>query len=55
MTRRGGVVTLVKEEAAPGREKEGDDASWTNVNFTGLKNKENSCGRFICYKWTVKI
>jgi hypothetical protein len=30
-------------EATPGRGKGGDDnASWTNVNLTGLKNKKNS-------------
>jgi hypothetical protein len=42
-------------EAAPKRGKEGDDASWADVNLTGPKNKENSRGRFSCYKWMVKI
>jgi hypothetical protein len=42
-------------EAAQGRGKGGDGASWTDAYFTGLKNEENSCGRFSCYKWTVKI
>jgi hypothetical protein len=42
-------------EAATGREKGGDDASWTDANLTEPKNEENSCGRFNCYKWTVKI
>jgi hypothetical protein len=29
--------------------------SWANTNFTRPKNKEKPCGRFSCYKWTVKI
>jgi hypothetical protein len=29
-------------EVAPGREKGGDDASWADTNFTGLKNEERS-------------
>jgi hypothetical protein len=37
------------------REKGGDDASWADANITEPKNKENSYGRFSCYKWTVKI
>jgi hypothetical protein len=49
------VVTSIEEEAAPGRGKGGDDASWADVNLIGPKNKENPCGRFNCYKWMVKI
>jgi hypothetical protein len=37
---RGGVATSIGGEAAPRREKEEDDASWTNVNFTRPKNKK---------------
>jgi hypothetical protein len=37
-----------------GRGKGGDNA-WSDVNLTGLKNKENPCCRFSCYKWTVNI
>jgi hypothetical protein len=55
MTRRGDVATSVGGEAAPGRGKGGDNASWVGANLTGSKNKENSCGQFSCYKWTVKI
>jgi hypothetical protein len=32
------------------REKGGDDVSWTDTNFTGLKNKELLHGQFSCYK-----
>jgi hypothetical protein len=42
VTQRGGVVTLAGGEAAPGREKRGDDASWGDVNLTRPKNKENT-------------
>jgi hypothetical protein len=31
-------------------EKGGDDANLVDVNFTGLKNKENLHSRFSCYK-----
>jgi hypothetical protein len=37
-------------EAAPEREKEEDDVSWTDVNLIGPKNKGNLCERFSCYK-----
>jgi hypothetical protein len=37
------------------RENGGDDANWVDVNLTGLKNKENSHGRFNWYKWMVVI
>jgi hypothetical protein len=40
----------VEGEAAPERRKGGDNASWIDVNFTGPKNKENSCDRFSWYK-----
>jgi hypothetical protein len=55
VTQRNNMVTLARGEAAPGREKEGDVASWADSNLTGLKNEENPCGRFSCYKWTVNI
>jgi hypothetical protein len=42
-------------EAALRRGKAKDNASWADVNLTGLKNKENLCSRFSYYKWTVKI
>jgi hypothetical protein len=42
-------------EAALRRGKAKDNASWADVNLTGLKNKENPCSRFSYYKWTVKI
>jgi hypothetical protein len=55
VTRCGGMGMSAGGEAAPGRLKGADDASWTDTNFTGPKNKENSCGRFCYFKWTVKI
>jgi hypothetical protein len=55
VTRRNGMATSVEGEAALRREKRGDDVSWADVNLNGLKNKENACGRFSCYKWTMKI
>jgi hypothetical protein len=33
-----------------GMRKGGDNVSWTDVNFTGSKNKENLYGRFNWYK-----
>jgi hypothetical protein len=42
-------------EGAPGRGKGGDDTYCADTNLTRPKNEENSCGRFNCYKWTVKI
>jgi hypothetical protein len=33
----------------------GNNVSWADANLTGLKNKENTRGRFSWYKWTVKI
>jgi hypothetical protein len=41
VTRRGGTVTSAEGEAAPGRGKGGDDASWADVNLIGPKNEEN--------------
>jgi hypothetical protein len=55
VTRCGGVTTSARGEAALGMGKGGDDTSWTDVNLTGPKNKENPRGRFRWYKWTVKI
>jgi hypothetical protein len=46
---------LAKGEATPEIGKGGDDTSWVDTNLTGLKNKENPCGRFNWYKWTVNI
>jgi hypothetical protein len=47
VTRCNDVVTSAGGEAAPGREKEGDDGNWANTNLTKPKNKENSNGQFI--------
>jgi hypothetical protein len=55
VTQHGSVKTSARGEVAPGRGKEGDDASWADVNLTGPKNEENPCGRFSWYKWTLKI
>jgi hypothetical protein len=49
------MVMSAREEAAPERGKGGGDASWADTKLTGPKNEENQHGRFICYKWTVKI
>jgi hypothetical protein len=54
-TRRGGMVTPIEGEVAPGTGKGRDDASWVDADLTRLKNEENSHGRFRCYKWTMKI
>jgi hypothetical protein len=55
VTQLGGVATSTEGGAAPGRGKEGDDASWTDANLTRPKHEENPRGRFNCYKWMVKI
>jgi hypothetical protein len=34
MTQHNGVMMLIKEEAAPEREKGGDNASWVVANLT---------------------
>jgi hypothetical protein len=49
VTRRGGMVTSVRGEAALGREKGGDNVSWADMNLTGSKNKKNPHGRFSYY------
>jgi hypothetical protein len=49
------VVTSARGEAAPRRSKGGDNGRWDDTNLTRPKNKENTRGRFSCYKWTVKI
>jgi hypothetical protein len=49
VTQCGGVRMSVGGEATSGRGKGGDNASWTDANFTGPKNKENSHGQFSCY------
>jgi hypothetical protein len=46
VTRCGSVTMSTGGEAAPGREKGGDNASWTDVNLTGPKYKENPHGQF---------
>jgi hypothetical protein len=33
---------------------EGDDVSWADVNLTWLKNDENPCGWFSCYKMDIE-
>jgi hypothetical protein len=50
-----GMAMSVEREAAPGRGKRGDDASWADTNLTEPKNEENQRGRFSYYKWMVKI
>jgi hypothetical protein len=40
MTRCGGVAMSIGEEAAPGREKGGDDVSWTDTDLAGRKIKK---------------
>jgi hypothetical protein len=49
------MTMSAREEAAPERGKRGGDASWADTKLTGPKNEENQHGRFICYKWMVKI
>jgi hypothetical protein len=54
VTRRGGIVTSVRGEAALGRGKGGDDVSWADINLTGSKNKKiHAVG--LATTWTVKI
>jgi hypothetical protein len=50
VTQHDSVVVSAGGEATPGRGKGGDDVSWADVNLTGQKNKENTHGRFSCYK-----
>jgi hypothetical protein len=40
VTRRGGVTTSAREEAAPRRRKGGENTNWTDTNFTGQKMKK---------------
>jgi hypothetical protein len=49
------MTTLTGGEAAPRREKRGDDVSCVDTNFTGLKNEKKSHDQFSWYKYTVKI
>jgi hypothetical protein len=44
------MATSAGGEVAPGRRKGGDDGSCADANLTGPKNKENSGGRFSCFK-----
>jgi hypothetical protein len=53
--KRDGMTTLARGEAAPRREKRGDNVSWADANLTRSKNEENSHSRFSLYNWTVKI
>jgi hypothetical protein len=46
---------LAGGEVAPWKGKKRDDASWADMNLTGLKNEENPYSPFNCYKWMVKI
>jgi hypothetical protein len=39
-----GVMTSVGRKAVPRRRNGGDNNSWANADFTGLKNAENSRG-----------
>jgi hypothetical protein len=52
---RSGMAASAGGEAALRRGKAKVNASWADVNLTGLKNKENPCSQFSYYKWTVKI
>jgi hypothetical protein len=49
-TRCDAVATSMGGEAALGKEKGGDDASWADTNFIRMINEENPRGRFSCYK-----
>jgi hypothetical protein len=40
VTRRGDMAMSNGGEAAPERRKEGDDASWADVNLIGMENKK---------------
>jgi hypothetical protein len=44
------VVTSVRGEAVPGREKGGDDISWADVNLSRPKNEKKLRCRFSCNK-----
>jgi hypothetical protein len=47
MTRCDDLTTSAGGEAAPGRGKGGDKASWVDANLIESKNKENSCGEYL--------
>jgi hypothetical protein len=49
------VTTSTEGEVTLGTGKGGDDAGWTDANFTELKNEENTHDRFSWYKWMMKI
>jgi hypothetical protein len=55
VTRCGGMTMLAGGEATLRRRNGVNDTSWSDVNLTGLKNKENLHNQFSWYKWTVKI
>jgi hypothetical protein len=55
VTQRGSMMTSTRGEVIPGMGKGGDGYSWTDTNFIGPKNEENSCDRFSWYKRTVEI
>jgi hypothetical protein len=48
VTRCDDVATSAVGEVTPGRGK--CDANWVDANLAGMKNEENPCGRFSCYK-----
>jgi hypothetical protein len=45
-----GMMTSAGKEAASGREKGGDDFSWTDMNLYRSKNEENPHDQFSYYK-----
>jgi hypothetical protein len=55
VTRCSDMMISARGEVTPERRKGGDDVSWADVNLTVLKNKENSCDQFSCYKQTMSI
>jgi hypothetical protein len=46
VTQRDGVAMSARGDVASERGKGADDASWTNANITGPKNKKNLRGQF---------
>jgi hypothetical protein len=46
---------ICRRRDGTGRRKGGGNASWSDMNLTAPKNKENSHGQFSYYKWTLKI
>jgi hypothetical protein len=55
VTRCSDVMTSVRGEVTPGREKGWDNVSWADANLIKPKNKEILHGWFNYNKWTVKI